>query len=120
MNFNLQHRKYDMKHWLKTVRGVSNLNIDRWLSSSAGVRGEGVINLNVSPLEQKDLQDNVMTHVLGAAIVQTFSIKKGLQVFGEKGKEAVGLELQQMQDMAVCTPVDASKLTPKQRKNVFT
>ena len=60
-----------------------------------------------------------MTHVLGAAIVQTFSIKKGLQVFGEKGKEAVRSELQQMQDMAVYTPMDASKLTPKQRRNAL-
>ena len=105
-----------MKRWLKTVHGVSNLNIDRWLSRSAGVRREGVINLNVSPLRRKDQRVDVMTHVLGAAIVQTFSIKKGLQVFGEKGKEAVRSELQQMQDMAVYTPMDASKLTPEQRK----
>ena len=75
-----------------------------------------MINLNVSPLEQKDLTTDVMTHVLWAAIVQTFSIKKGIQVFREKGKEAVRSELQQMQDMAVYTTMDASKLTPEQRK----
>ena len=101
MNFNLQHRRYDMKRRLKTMHGVSNLNIDRWLLSRAGVRREGVINLNVSPLERKDLQADVMIHVLGAATIQTFSLKKELKVCGEKGKEAVRSELQQMQDMAV-------------------
>ena len=60
-----------------------------------------------------------MTHVLGTAIIQTFSIKKGLQVFGERGKEAVCSELQQMQGMTVYTPMDASKLTPEQRKHVL-
>ena len=60
-----------------------------------------------------------MAHVLGVAIIQTFSLKKGLKVFGDKGKDAVKSELQQMQDMAVYTPLDPTSLTPEQRKQAL-
>ena len=61
----------------------------------------------------------MLAHVLGVAIIQTFSLRKGLKVFGNKGKDAVKSELQQMQDMAMYTPLDPNNLTPEQRRQAL-
>ena len=96
------------------------LNVDTWTNSRRGAQMEGTIHLNIEPTDRGNLKpEDVMAHVLGVAIIQTFSLKKGLKAFGDRGKSAVKSELQQMQDMAVYTPLDPSKLTPEQRKQAL-
>lgn len=99
------------------VAGIMNFK----LTAHAGVNQKRMMHLNVASLDRLDLQADMMTHVLAVVIIQNFSLKKGLQlqVFGKRGKEPVNSELQQMQDMAVHTPVDAKLLNPEHRNNAL-
>jgi hypothetical protein len=38
-------------------------------------------------------EDHVVTHVLGIILVTQYSMKKGIKLFGEQGKESVTSEL---------------------------
>ena len=122
VNLNLQYRRYDIKGWLREAYGISLLNVDKWMNSTRLQQVQWTINLNVEPPDRGNLMpsdEDIMAHVLGVAIVQTFSLKKGLKKFGDKGKSAVQSELQQMQDMAVYTPMDPKDLTPEQRREAL-
>ena len=48
-----------------------------------------------------------------------YTLKKGLQVFGPPGVEAVYKELQQLHERKVSEPRDASTLSPRQKKNAL-
>jgi hypothetical protein len=61
--------------------------------------------------EQKDLN----MHIIGVILAQQFSVKKGIELFGDEGRKAVSKELQQMHDMVAYTPVDASTMTREQK-----
>jgi hypothetical protein len=45
-----------------------------------------------------------------------YNLKQGIKVFGNKGKEAVLVELQQLYDRDVMTPVNKYDLTAEERK----
>jgi hypothetical protein len=57
-----------------------------------------------------------MVHVLGVAMIQTHGLKKGLNLFGKEGKNALQKEMQQHHDMGTYVPVDPSKLLYQQKK----
>ena len=103
---------------------------------------EGMLHINPSMLQQaknefmrresKELQecangdgndylteDHVVTHVLGIILATQYSVKKGIKLFGERGKESVTSELQQLHDMVTFLPVHAYDLTRKQRKEAL-
>ena len=71
-------------------------------SSPGGGTINGTIHVNVH-----DKSDYMMTdaernlHILGVALIQTFSLKKGLKRFGDRGKEATVKELTPQHDMEV-------------------
>ena len=44
-------------------------------------------------------KNDVMEHVLGVVMAQQFSVKKGLEKFGNEGAEAVTRELLQLHNM---------------------
>ena len=49
--------------------------------------------------------------MLGLVMLHYFSIKEGLNRYGEAGKQAVNKELQQLHDMVTYEPMDPEKLT---------
>ena len=65
------------------------------------------------------IEDHVIMHVLGMILVQQYSVQKGIKLFGNKGKESVSKELQQIHDMNVYTPVHAHMLTREERKKAL-
>ena len=52
-------------------------------------------------------------------VLTQYTLKKGLQVFGPPGMEAVYKELQQLHERKVGEPRDASTLSPTQKKNAL-
>ena len=52
-------------------------------------------------------------------VLTQYTLKKGLQVFGPPGMEAVYKELQQLNEHNVGEPRDASTLSPMQKKNAL-
>jgi hypothetical protein len=48
-----------------------------------------------------------------------YNLKQGIKKFGDKGKQAVLTELQQLYDRAVMEPVHKSDLTPEERKGAL-
>ena len=57
--------------------------------------------------------------VLHHTVLTQYTLKKGLQVFGPAGVEAVYKELLQLHERKVGEPRDASKLSPTQKKNAL-
>ena len=52
-------------------------------------------------------------------VLTQYTLKKGLQVFGAPGEEAVYKELLQLHECKVGEPRDATKLSPMQKKNAL-
>ena len=61
-----------------------------------------------------------LLHVSGAAMLQCFSIKAGLNRYGEAGKKACSKGLQQLQDMDTYEPMDPDKLTRLEKTEALT
>ena len=57
--------------------------------------------------------------VLWHTVLTQYTLKKGLQVFGPPGVEAVYKELQQLHERKVGEPRDATMLSPMQKKNAL-
>ena len=57
--------------------------------------------------------------VLRHTVLTQYTLKKGLQVFGPPGVEAVYKELQQLHERKVGEPRDASTLSPTQKRNAL-
>ena len=60
-------------------------------------------------------QNEVLRHT----VLTQYTLKKGLQVFGPPGVEAVYKELQQLHERKVGEPRDATMLSPMQKKNAL-
>ena len=72
----------------------------------AGVRGPSEVGYD---------QNEVLRHT----VLTQYTLKKGLQVFGPPGVEAVYKELQQLHERKVGEPRDASMLSPMQKRNAL-
>ena len=59
------------------------------------------------------------TAVKGHQFIQTFSLAKGLQKFGHKGKQAAMKEMQQLHERTVFEPISAEELTTIERKRAL-
>ena len=64
------------------------------------------------------IQDQV-EHILGVAMAQVYSLKKGLKEFGQDGKNAVQSELQQHHDMDTYFPINPNELTRQQKREAL-
>ena len=69
--------------------------------------------LKVMTKEQSDV------HVVGVIFTQHFSLKKGLELFGDKADIAVQKELTQIHKMNTYEPVQKTDLTFKNRKKAL-
>ena len=58
----------------------------------------------------------VEEHILGLVMVQQYSIKKGVELFGERAEAATLKELTQLHDMDTYVPLFAGDLTKEEKK----
>ena len=85
---------------------------------------EGTIHINADymrehePMKDFTIQDQV-EHVLGVALAQVYSLKRGLKEFGQDGKNAVQSEFQQHHDMDTYFPIDPKELTRQQKRDAL-
>ncbi len=45
-----------------------------------------------------DVSDGMVLHIVGVILAQQYSVNKGIQLFGDRAKESVSKELQQLHD----------------------
>jgi hypothetical protein len=62
------------------------------------------------------ITNKIETH---ESFAQTFSLKKGIKVFGEKGEEAAYKEMKQLHDRVVFEPIKIHEMTPIERKRAM-
>ena len=65
------------------------------------------------------IEDHVMMHVLGVILATQYSVKKGIQLFGDRGKQSAASKLQQLHNMVTFIPVHAHELTREQQKQAL-
>jgi hypothetical protein len=47
------------------------------------------------------IEDHVVMHMLGVIFAHQYSVKEGIKLFGDRGRESVTTELQQLHDMVI-------------------
>ena len=52
-------------------------------------------------------------------LVETYSLKKGLQKFGKKGHDAAHKEMKQLHDRICFRPIDPNKMSNEERKKAM-
>ena len=72
---------------------------------------DGTIHMNITEEEPGMTEGYLLLRVLGVAMLQSFSLKSGLNLYGEAGEKAVNKVLQQLHDMDTYKPMDPNKLT---------
>ena len=81
-----------------------------------------MININfaekASPLEAMTDKE-VEAHILGVIMVEHYSIKKGIDLFGDCAETAVTKELKKINDMNTYKPKHVQDLTNKERKEAL-
>ena len=93
------------------------------LSENPGVQApqqyvDGVIQLNFDQepeMEPMTNQGDIAVHVTGLIMSNQFSLKKGLELFGDKAEAATGNELQQIHDMDTYTPMHPNELSREEK-----
>jgi hypothetical protein len=86
-----------------------------------GREGDGSLPTTARPQEfGADRISNNDTYLILESIVLTqYNLKQGIKKFGDKGKQSVLNELQQLYDRGVIEPIDPSDLTPEERKGAL-
>ena len=59
-------------------------------------------------------EEQVDEHIMGIILALYLSLKKGIELFGDRSEEATTKELQAIHDMVTYKPQDASKLSKKE------
>lgn len=84
----------------------------RWAPIKDGIMMLSTDTLNdCSPIRVEDIEE----YITGVILTQ-YSVKAGLEKFGERGEQAVTKELSQLHNMNTMVPLDATKLTAKQKR----
>ena len=89
----------------------SNAIIEEYSMESARVITKVISLMNMGVIERRTMQ--------GQQFVQTFSLAKGLQKYGEKGKQAAMKEMQQLHERTVFEPISIDELTTIERKRAL-
>ena len=84
---------------------------------------DGVLNLNLAgrateeqvPMDEEEIEE----HLLGVALAHQYSLKKGIELFGDEAEKAATKELQQIDDMDTYIPVDPRRLSAEDRRKAL-
>ena len=77
-------------------------NIDCWYAGAGYSTKQGVVHFNVeddAPPLKMMTEEQLDAHIVGVIFAQHFSLKKSLELFGEKADIAVQKELKQIHQM---------------------
>ena len=66
----------------------------------------------MEPFDEEDIDE----HIVGLIMAHQYTLKNGLELFGEKAEEAAIKELKQIHDMDTYTPIDPKILSKDQRR----
>ena len=94
-------------------------NIDCQYACAGYSTKHGVVHFNVgddAPPLEKMTEEQSDAHIVGVIFAQHFSLKKGLELFGEKADAAVQKELNQIHVMDTHETVHKTDLTIEDRK----
>ena len=75
---------------------------------------QGSINVNFAENTENlpsMIEEEINAHIMGVVLVENYNMKKGLELFGERGEKAVTKELQNIHDTNTYEPIDASNLS---------
>ena len=70
-----------------------------------------LLNLDEAGPPPKLNEEDIEEHLMGVVLAHQFSLKKGLQKFGDVAEKAVEDEIKQYVEMDCYEPLDAKKLT---------
>jgi hypothetical protein len=110
------------------VQGADKQRVSFRNPATAGITSNALQSINMAGLHMPApklgtgehlVEDHVVMHVLGVALAQQYSVNKGIQLFGDKARESVRKELQQLHDYETYTPVYAHELTADQKKQAL-
>ena len=82
----------------------------------------GVINLGLnemSHLVSEMSKFEVDEHITGLIMAHQYSLKKGIQLFGNRAEEATVKELKQIHDMDTYTPLDPKTLSQEEKNKAL-
>jgi tyrosyl-tRNA synthetase len=82
--------------------------VEEYTIENARVITKVISLINLGVIERRATQGN--------QFIQTFNLTKGLQNYGEKGKQAAMKEIQQLHERKVFEPISVDALTYMERK----
>ena len=97
-------------------------NISSQYAGTGYTTKQGVVHLNVgnyAPPLKTMTEEQSDAHIVGVIFAQHFSLKKGLELFGEKADVAVHKELTQIHKMDTCELIYKADLTFEDRKKAL-
>jgi hypothetical protein len=100
------------KETLKVTNELSEADMD-------GINHTNIGEVQECANEKVLIEDHVVMHMLGVIFAHQYSVKEGIKLFGDRGRESVTKELQQLHDMVTYSPVHAHELTREQRKEAL-
>ena len=121
----LQHAKNELKitpNRFGPEPRPSNKRMHLMSARPAGISQKALDTLNGKMYirqSDEDVSDGMILHVVGVILAQQYSVNKGIQLFGDRARESVSKELQQLHDYKTYTPVFAHELTPEQRREAL-
>ena len=83
---------------------------------------QGVININFNnsaPPPAQMTKEQSDEYIVGVIFAQKFSLKKGLEIFGDKADVAVKKDLHQIHDLYTYDPILKSDLSYKERREAL-
>ena len=80
------------------------------------VQGVVDFNLDEEPSLSGLKESQVDYHIMGVIFAHQYTLKRGLEKFGERAEEATTKELKQIHDMGTYQSMNAIKLTQKGKK----
>ena len=117
LNLSYRGQRYHLKQGVASFNLGGNSRVQQNNLECPQQYADGVLHLNleqgneVEPVEKCDRDE----HIVGIIMAHQYSLKKGLELFGEKAEDATLKELQQIHDMATYTPMDPKELTKEEK-----
>ena len=126
LNLSYRGQKYHLKQGVVSFNldekpGVDKFQGGRQYSQPAQYT-DGVLHLNLEqddqdfePMDEADIDE----HIVGMIMANQYTLKKGLELFGEKAEVAALKEVRQIHDMATYTPLDPKTLSREEKNKAL-
>ena len=95
------------------------MNIGDMKSKSYDASMANIATQGVKPSIEYDEKEAIILATIMTSMVQTFSLKAGIKKFGDKGKDAAFVEMEQLHKRDVFKPRNVKELTVEERKKAL-